>query len=86
MTKSNRDAEVAKIVALGEGVVTDLGPYTNCKNCSKPFNSNSTAEEIAFGYHKEHRSPEGFWKGPHNQDAVDVSVTREKLRNKFGAK
>lgn len=86
MTPSERDQAVDKLVAMGQGVMTDIGPYTSCKNCGKPFGAKDPAEAIAFGYHREHPTKTGFWKGPHNQDALDVSVAREKLRNEFGPK
>lgn len=84
MAKSERDQRVDELVSMGAGVVTDMGPYKSCKNCGKPFGAKDPAEAIAFGYHREHPTPQGFWKGPHNQDAVAVSVARAKLEKEFG--
>lgn len=66
MAKSDRDKRVDELVAMGEGVVTGMGPHTTCKNCGKPFGPNDAPEAIAFGWHREHPLPQGFWKGPHN--------------------
>lgn len=84
MAKSERDQRVDELIGMGKDVMTDIGPYTACKNCGKPFGPKDEPEAIAFGFHRSHPTPQGYWQGPHNQDTVAVSVARERLQKEFG--